>query len=182
MAVTRAALLVWLIVGAVGASGAAQGQQRREAAAHVHGAGKLDLVIENGKVSIALDAPADDILGFEHAPRTPAQQAKLAAAVAKLKEADKIFRMPAEAGCRLTKAEAGLEQPDPKAKPGDHADFNGSFEFECSAIAKLNVIDLGYFAAFAGASKLGITIVTAKAQATREATKAKTRIDLKGLN
>lgn len=156
--------------------------QRREAAAHVHGAGKLDIVIEAGKVSIALDAPADDIVGFEHAPKTAEQKAKLEKAVAKLKDAGAIFKTPAAAGCKVTKADAGLEQPDPKAKASDHADFAGAFELECAAISKLDAIDLGYFAAFPGAHKLSITIVTAKAQTKREATKAKPRIDLKGLN
>ena len=158
-------------------------QKHRHAGAHVHGTGKLDVAIEGNKLSIALEAPADDILGFEHAPKTPDQKAKLDRAVIRLKDAGTIFKTSADANCKLVKAEAGLQLPDPKTnKSSEHADFTGTFEFECAAITKLTVIDLGYFAAFPGAGKLAITIVTSKAQTAREATKGKPRIDLKGLN
>ena len=179
----RASGLMLLAATVVLAASPAPGQDRREAGAHVHGSGKLDIVIESTKLSIGLDTPAADIIGFEHAPKTPEQKAKLDEAIAKLQDAGGIFKTTADAGCRLTKAEAGLEQPDPKeAKASEHADFNGTFEFDCAAIGKLTAIDLGYFAAFPAASKLAITIVTGKAQTTREASKAKPRIDLTGLN
>lgn len=179
----HARTLACLMLASLLAVPAAAQAQHRHAGAHVHGSGKLDIAIEGNKLSIALDSPADDILGFEHAPKTAAQKAKLEKAVARLKDAATIFKTPADAACKLIKAEAGLEQPDPKAaKPSEHADFTGAFEFECGAIAKLTSLDLGYFAAFPGAGKLAITIVTTKAQTTREATKSKPRIDLKGLN
>ena len=172
-----------LMLAALLAAPTAAPAQHRHAGAHVHGSGKLDIAIEGSKLSIALDSPADDILGFEHQPKTSAQKAKLENAVAKFKDAATIFKTPTDAACKLIKAEAGLEQPDPKAtKSSEHADFAGAVEFECGAIAKLTTIDLGYFAAFPGAGKLAITIVTKKAQTTREATKSKPRIDLKGLN
>ena len=179
----RTTPIAWVLITTLLVAPALAQDKRREAAAHVHGAGKLAIAIEGNKLSIALDAPADDIVGFEHAPKTPAQKAKLDAAVAKLQQAGTIFKTPPEAGCKQIKAEAGLEQPDPKAaKATDHADFAGAFEFECAAIGKLTAIDLGYFAAFPGAGRLAITILSAKSQTTREATRAKPRIDLKGLN
>lgn len=184
----RTARLTLVLVGTVLAASSAAQDTRREVAPHVHGTGRLNIVIENNKVSLELDTPAHDIVGFEHAPKTPELTAVVEHAIAKLKNAASIFRMSAEAGCTLAKAEAGLEQPDASApaaeevKSEEHANFNGAFEFECTTIGKLNSIDLGYFAAFPEASKLDIMIVTAKDQVTREATRDAPRLDLTGLN
>ena len=60
--------------------GSALAQTQRQAGAHQHGKGKLDIVIEGATVSMALDVPADDIVGFEHAAKTPAEKATVAAA------------------------------------------------------------------------------------------------------
>jgi len=175
---------------ALAMNSAAAENARREAGAHVHGAGRLGIVIEGNTVSLELDTPAHDVLGFEHAPRTAQQKAALETAVAKLKDASKVFRLTPAADCRPTKAEAGLEQPEAaqsgkegdKGGNGGHGDFSGTFVFECGAIGKLTAIELGYFAAFPDAAKLAITIVTAKGQASREATRAAPRIDLSGID
>ena len=159
---------------------------RREAGAHVHGAGKLGIVIDENTVSLDLDTPAHDILGFEHAPETVEHTRVLEEAVATFKDAGKVFRMTPAAQCTVTRAEAGLEKPEPAeagktAAPetnGGHADFSGNFEFTCRAIDKLTGIDLGYFAAFPEATKLVTTLITPRGQMAGEVTKAAPRIDL----
>ena len=175
-----------LVGGVLVATSAVSQEARREVGPHVHGSGRLNIAIENNRISLDLDAPANDILGFEHAPKTQEQKAILEAAVAKLKDATGIFRISSEAGCTLVKSEAGLEQPDAlasdKADSSEHADFNAAIEFECRSIDKLRDIDLGYFAAFRNAARLDVSIVTARSQATREASPDAPRIDLTGLN
>jgi hypothetical protein len=158
----------------------AQAQQRREAGAHEHGHGKLNIVIDGGNIQFELDAPAHDILGFEHQPKTKEQQARLETAVAALKDAGRIYGLAADAGCTLSKAEAGLEQPE--AGGSGHADFNATAVFSCTAIAKLRQIDLGLFKAFPDADKLDITIVGPKGQTTASATRKSARIDLGKVN
>lgn len=175
------------ICAAATIAGAASAQEaRRELGPHVHGSGKLEIAIEGDRVSLDLDTPAHDIIGFEHAPQTPEQTKVLDAAVAKLKDAASVFRMTPDANCKLEKAEAGLEKPEAgestgTAEPEAHADFNGTFVFACGAIGKLKAIDLGYFAAFPEAAKLDITIISPKGQTTRQATREAPRIDLGGL-
>jgi hypothetical protein len=36
---------------------------------HVHGEGQLDVAIEGGKISLALELPLDAAVGFERAPK-----------------------------------------------------------------------------------------------------------------
>jgi hypothetical protein len=179
-----------LVAAAAWSTTTASAQQkhdhRREAAAHVHGSGKLNIVIENNKITIGLDSPANDILGFETKPKTPEQTAKLDKAVATLKDSANVFAITAEAGCTLAKSDAGFEPEVPAAtgsaaNPEEHADFAGTFEFDCKVIAKLKRIDLtGFFAAFPSAGKLDITLITTKGQTTRSVSKKAPRIDLTG--
>ena len=178
MASPARAVLIPLALIAFSAGAAAQ--QRREAAAHEHGHGKLNIVIDGGNIQVELDAPAHDILGFEHQPKTKEQKAKLEKAVAVLKDAAKVYGLPADAGCALSKAEAGLEQP--KAGESEHADFNATATFACTAIAKVRQIDLGLFKAFPEADKLDITIIGPKGQATASATRKSARVDLGKVN
>jgi hypothetical protein len=42
--------------------------------AHVHGLVKLGVAVQGPTVSIELDSPLDNLLGFEHRPRTAAER------------------------------------------------------------------------------------------------------------
>ncbi|MEY4677134.1 MAG: hypothetical protein RLZZ470_1641, partial [Pseudomonadota bacterium] len=47
-------------------------------AAHSHGLGNVELVVQGGTVKASFEIPMDSLLGFEHLPRTPAQKKALA--------------------------------------------------------------------------------------------------------
>ena len=47
--------------------------------AHEHGVGSLNLVVDGNDVSIELDSPADNLLGFEYLPTSDADKAKVKA-------------------------------------------------------------------------------------------------------
>lgn len=174
------------VLAAFLATGGVHGQDlRREAGAHVHGAGKLGIVIDGNTVSFDLDTPANDILGFEHPPKTTKEKAALQRAVAAFKDAGKVFGLSAAAGCRVTKAEAGLEEPEgagskEKSAEGQevHADFNSTVVFECRDVQKLKAIDFRYFTVFPYAQKLSVTLITQKGQASFEVTRSAPRLDL----
>ncbi len=83
--------------------------EKRQLGPHEHGHGTLNIAIEGKKVAIELDVPGADIAGFEHEATTPEDKAQLEKAQANLKEALKLFVMPAAASCKLAKAEVELE-------------------------------------------------------------------------
>lgn len=56
---------------------------------HVHGTGRLQLVIEDGTLYADLRIPADDVVGYEHAPTTVAERATLTHALALLQDPTK---------------------------------------------------------------------------------------------
>lgn len=73
--------------------------------AHEHGVARLDIGVEVGRITLTLEVPLDGLVGFERAPRTDAERAAVAAALARLQEADKMVRIDGAAGCGAGKVD-----------------------------------------------------------------------------
>jgi hypothetical protein len=153
-----------------------------EGHAHVHGVARLDIAVESRKVSLHLDSPLDNLLGFERAPRTDAERKLADGAVARLRAADAMFRFDPAAGCRSTKVELSsaalkLGTPDPAEQAQGHADIDGDFEFECADANKATFVDAGLFQ-FAPLQRLQVQIATPKGQFRRDLVRPQARIVL----
>jgi hypothetical protein len=193
-----------LALAVTAASGSAQ--QFRQAGAHEHGRGILNIAIEGKRVSMELEVPGADIVGFEHRAKTQQQQAAVDKAVQQLMVGEALFQLPAAAGCALEASSAALEGADHEhdhahgAKGHGHADhgdkgdkhdeakadhdhsgFRAEYAFECKAPGAIASIGFDYFKVFAGAAKLDVTIITPKGQSKFEVTRAKPRIELGGM-
>ena len=80
-------------------------EEHRELGPHEHGHGKLNIAIEGNRVSMELEVPGADIVGFEHEASTPDQKAAVEKAKATLSDALAVFKLPAGAGCKLAEAQ-----------------------------------------------------------------------------
>jgi hypothetical protein len=178
-------------------AGATLGQQR-QLGAHEHGRGALNMAIEGARVSLELEAPGADIVGFEHVAKTARQKAAVAQAKKQLLAPQALFKFPGAAGCEVADARVDLEgggeheheeakagsaaaKGPEAAQAGDHSNFHAQYAFNCKDPASITVVEFGYFQAFAGAQKLEVNVITAKGQTTFEVTRAKPRIDLAGM-
>ena len=87
--------------------------------AHVHGQAALEIVAEGGTVQLNLYSPLENLLGFEHAPRTVEERRSAQAMVAKLHQADSLFVFTPAARCRLESAglSSAVLSPDLLAAP-----------------------------------------------------------------
>lgn len=135
--------------------------------AHQHGVAQLDIAYEAGRLSIGLDSPLDNLLGFERAPRTDAERKAADAAVARLKEGAALFAIDPAAQCRLAKAEVQSDALAPAggaAKAGDgHADLDARWEFSCPG-ALPAWVDVGLFDAFRRFARFEVQMVGVKGQ------------------
>lgn len=118
---------------------------------HVHGEGRLDVVIEQDGFSVDLDLPLDTVVGFERAPRTEKEKAALAGALRTLQDAAPLFLPTPAAQCALHKTE--VELPDFKdhgnhGNDGDHTEIEAKYEFRCAAPAALQGIETTLFKSF----------------------------------
>ncbi len=172
--------------------------EHRELGAHVHGHGTLNIAIEDNRVAMELEAPGMDLVGFEHEAETEAQKAALKSAKDKLAEPLALFKVPASAGCSVSKVNVAIETGDEHhegdedhaehadAKHDDegsasHNEFHVTYALDCTKPANLTSIAFDYFKTFAGADELTVNVVTAKAQNTYEVSREKPVLDLGGM-
>ena len=169
----------------------AQSQERREAAPHQHGHGSLNIAIEGSRVTLELEAPGNDVVGFEHTAKTKAQRESVAKAKKLLGEPLTLFRLPASAGCAVKSANVTIEGGSGnEAKKGGHkhddhdhahSEFHAEYTLECSKITDLTSIEFLYFSMFKAAEELEVNIITPKGQTKFEVKGNKPRLDLSGV-
>ena len=166
-------------------AGARAEEEHRELGAHVHGHGSLSIAIEETRLSMELEVPGMDIVGFEHAASTDEQTAKVEAAKALLQKPLGLFVLPAAAGCSVSAADVALEAEhdhDHDAHDHDgHNQFHATYEFNCTSPADLTSIGFDYFKQFGGAQGLTVNVVTAKGQSKYEVGRDKPTLDLGGI-
>lgn len=139
--------------------------------AHEHGALKIDVAIEGNRVSIGMEAPLDNLLGFERAPRTDAERRSAADVLARLRGPDKgtpLFVMDAAAHCTLAKAEVTAPVLEPGAKPAGndgHADLDASYEFTCTKPDELRNLELALFDVYKRIQRIDVQVAGPKGQA-----------------
>ena len=99
---------------------------------HVHGEVTLNVAIDGGTLTVEIETPAAQVLGFEKSPRDDAERAAVTAADAGFRSGRGMFGVPTAAGCRL----AGTDFTPPKLGSG-HADYRARYRFACSNAAAL---------------------------------------------
>ena len=170
--------LVLLALGAAAPqAAAAQGR------AHVHGVAALSIVVHGTSVEVVLEAPLHALLGFERAPRTPAEREAVRALAARLRQPQTLFMPSASARCSLTGvdlaspvlppdllgASGAGAAPGPAASPADgHADLDASFRWRCDAPAELAGMEVTLLQAFAGLRTLKVQIAGPRGQSAAQ--------------
>lgn len=156
--------------------------------AHEHGVGALNLVVDGNHVTIELDSPADNLLGFEYLPTTEADKAKVRALRAQLNAAESLFVFPTAADCSLNEVE--LSSPLFDAVADDHghahqhgektdkahADIQAHFHFTCTQAAELDQVEVALFSAFPGTERLLLQAIGPKGQQGGELSSAQNLI------
>ncbi|MGY3904381.1 DUF2796 domain-containing protein [Aeromonas lusitana] len=153
--------------------------------AHEHGHGHLNLVLDGNQLMIELQAPAADLVGFEHAAKTDAEKAQYAKAMAQLKQPDALFRLDPAAGCTLTQQEinAAKEEHDhyhehDKADADHdehhhedgHADMGAMYTYTCATPAKLTGLEATLFGVYPTLEKLSVQGILPAGQTAAELT------------
>ena len=152
---------------------------------HQHGVANLDIAVDPGRISLRLDIPLDNLLGFERAPRTDAERSQAEVVVKQLSDAVQMVRVDSAAGCRVSRvalvsAELGLPAggagAEPKAghdhshdkkhgaKDSGHADLVADYEFTCTDTGKARAVTLGLFEAFPRLRRIEVQTATPRGQ------------------
>ena len=136
---------------------------------HVHGTGELHVVIAANRLAIELHSPLENLLGFEHAPRTDKQRAAVKAMFDKLQEISRLFKLPIEAGCIsmtpsidspiVAQAQAKATgkvgaSKSPRESADEHSDVTAEYEFTCTNTDWIDSIEVNLFDVFLGTKQL----------------------------
>jgi hypothetical protein len=167
-----------------------QAEERRQLSAHVHGHARLNIAIEGKTVSLELEAPGADIVGFEHEPGTAEQKAALEEAKAKLADGLKLFAPSAAASCELKSAKIGAEsehedehEHEAKSEGKEehhHSEFRAEYAFECASPDRLTSLTFGYFKEFPNSQELDIAVISPRGQSSFEVARDKPSLNLAG--
>lgn len=149
--------------------------------AHVHGQIELDVVVDGPTVVITMEAPLDNFVGFERAPRTDDEKKAVDEAVAKLRAADTLFAIDPAGNCKLGPVELrapvlGLGATPAGAPSAGHADLDATFAFNCASAAATKFIDVGLFTAFKGPRQIDVQIAAPQGQFKRTLKRPNARI------
>lgn len=163
------------------------------AGAHVHGAATLDFAAEGDSLSFHFTTPFDNLVGFERAPRTAAERTRLAEAVTRLRDTDRLFSFDPAAGCvaapvtidsPLLAADGSVAGPASGGEANhahppadDHAELQASYRFRCADAARARHVDLGFFV-FSGLRAITVQGATPRGQFKRELKRTARRLRL----
>ena len=153
----------------------------RHHGAHEHGRGELKLAVEGNGVRVELELPGEDVVGFEHAPRTKKQKQAVARAIGTLENPSQVIGFAEAAKCSAIKGQSKAVLQKPEGKDDEHREFVASYSFRCESIGRLSHIRLKLFREFRGLKEIRVQAVSARKQIARTARRRSTRISLKGL-
>ena len=151
------------------AAGSLLGQQRTHKA-HEHGHAKLNIAFETTTGtpvgSVELEAPADSIIGFEYAAKSPADKAKQEKALATLKARfSEMVVLPT--GCKMTPANVEVHLD------GQHAEVHAEFNVNCAGPIAGKSISFGFSKVFPKIDEVEVQLLAGSQQAKLEVEKDK---------
>ncbi|MBD8512598.1 DUF2796 domain-containing protein [Photobacterium sp. CAU 1568] len=150
--------------------------------AHVHGQVELNIAQDGNDLLLEITAPASDVLGFEHAPHTEAEQQALSTALQQLKQPASLFVLPAEARCSLQDSHITHTLPshsDDEHEGHDehehehehehedhhgHAEFSVQSVYRCEQIQELGQLTLNWFSHFPATENIQVQAISDKGQ------------------
>lgn len=150
--------------------------------AHEHGVASLNVALDGTTLELQLESPAMNLVGFEHAARSDADKAKVAAARAELEQPVALFAL-ASGACEAS--EVKLESPlfdddhhhDEHEHEGEHSDIHAHYRLDCAKANDLQHLDLSeVFKRFPATEKIQVQLIGPSGQQGAELTPAQPRL------
>lgn len=159
-------------------------------AAHQHGTARLNVVLAGTTLELQLQSPAMNLVGFEHAPNSVADRAKLAAARGKLEQPQALFGLGA-GDCTVSTqelqsplfADAAHDEHDHDEQHADdeqseHGDIHAHYQLDCKKPDELKQLDLSeLFKRFPATEKIQVQLIGPNGQQGVELTPAQASLN-----
>jgi hypothetical protein len=153
--------------------------------AHEHGKITLNVALDGPQLLIELDAPAVNVVGFEHPPHTDTERAAVRHAAQLLHSGSGLIGLPALAACQLLQTELTEPKWEPEqpahgkeAEAEEHADYEARLTYRCSHPEKLGWFEPWLLGKLLGVTEARIDLITPGGQRSESATDPHARIQL----
>lgn len=100
--------------------------------AHQHGAGQLGIVVEGGQLTLLLEVPQHDLVGFERAAKSPREQLAVQAALDKLKNPARLFAPSPAAACEISAQQIDAPLLEGGKGHDGHGDVEARYVYRCA--------------------------------------------------
>lgn len=149
-----------------------------EPEAHVHGTANLQVAIDSKILTLNLESPLDNLLGFEHVPRTDKQKAAVRGMAERLNQVATLFVPTPAAQCTpvSVKLESPILEPSKKAGSDGHANLDGEYVFRCEKPESLRDIEVKLFDSFPNLRQLDVQVASPRGQAAAHISPKQRRI------
>ena len=87
---------------------------------HVHGQGQVSMAIDQNLLSMTLESPGADIIGFEHEARTAEEKAAVREALKQLSDPMFVIQLPESASCKVIQASSEVASENGDEGHADH--------------------------------------------------------------
>ncbi len=144
--------------------------------AHVHGSLSIFIAIENNKIEIALESPAEALVGFEHKASSLKEKQLVEQTEKQLKSPDLFFSFngasckPDEIKVELSSIEAehhsdhDNDHHSDKHNENKHNDITAMYGYTCDQASNIKSIYVDFFKAFAKVEKVKVVWITETGQ------------------
>ena len=148
-------------------------EKKSSSKSHVHGEGKMNFVTDGNKIVVEFEISSEDILGFEHKPKSDAQKKSLSDALVKVKKPFVVAE-----GCKLS-GTPSVEGGVLSAKSDSaHSDFLIVQTYECKKLSGLKKLQVVVFDEFPKISELKVQGVLTNTTVVQTVNKTKSYVKL----
>jgi hypothetical protein len=183
---SRSFALVSVLAVAATTSIAAYAEGFEQHGAHEHGKITINAALDKQELSIELDAPADNVVGFEHAPRTDTETTAVREAAALLNSAQGLFGFPSAAKCRLATSQLTAPHWESETSPAQgevahehHADYEARFTYRCDVPQALVWFEPWLLGKLLNVHEARVNLITLGGQRSQVVTQAHERVTLR---
>lgn len=177
--VTATQLAAGVLVLALAAQDStAQADEFRQLGKHEHGHLTLNVVVQGDLLSVELDAPGINVLGFEHRPVTAKEQTQFANQERWLRSGLEAIGVPGAAGCRLAKVVVSSPNWAAADDGVDHGDYTVAWQFRCRQPAALAWFEPWLLQKLLDVDQVDVNLVNGNLQTRKTATGPRQRIAL----
>ncbi|MCW3149656.1 DUF2796 domain-containing protein [Stutzerimonas stutzeri] len=163
--------------------------------AHEHGAARLDVVLDGRTLELQFHSPAMNLLGFEHAPASPADEAQVARTRVQLEQPLTLFGLSTAAACEVSEQElhgellgsthAGYQRPDNAPSPSEsaapqqrgHSDIEARYRLACRHPEALHALELrNLFESFPATERIAVQLIGPRGQQGAQLTPSRSQL------